>query len=57
MIIPKKTGPIDFKGPAGMMLRGKKVYGLGGTTPNPTGRNTQRIAKSLLDKRKNSNGS
>lgn len=34
-----KNGLIDFKGAAGRMLRGNKVYGTGSNTPNPKGKN------------------
>jgi hypothetical protein len=34
-----KNPQVDFKGAAARMLTGKKVYGAGGTKPNPSGRN------------------
>ena len=46
---------IDFKGAAGRMLRGNKVYGAGGgSSPNPIGRNQHsKAAKAILNKKKN----
>lgn len=47
----QRATKVDFRGAAGRMLRGNKVYNGGATTPNPTGRNSARAAKSLLKKR------
>lgn len=35
----KNNRLIDFKGAAGRMLRGNKVYGNGANKPNPKGKN------------------
>jgi len=45
----KNNRLIDFRGPAGRLLRGNKVYGYGGTSPNPRGKNQySSIAKKAL---------
>jgi hypothetical protein len=50
----KNNSLVDFKGIAGRMLRGNKVYGAGGTKPNPTGRNqwSSRTAHARLMRKK-----
>lgn len=45
----------DMRSTAGIMLRGKNVYGGGGTSPNPTGINGStmpNMAKKLIERRK-----
>jgi hypothetical protein len=43
---------VDYRGIAGTMLRGKNVYGAGGTSPNPSGINQYRKLAALKLKRK-----
>lgn len=40
--------PVDYRGTAGTMLRGKNVYGAGGRSPNPKGINLKRAATQAL---------
>ena len=51
---------VDFKGAAGRMLVGKKVYGAGGgTSPNPSGKNqwaSRAATARILRKKKRKNG-
>lgn len=51
----KKMQPVreqvDYRGVAGMMLRGRNVYGAGGTSPNPTGQNQHSNAAKAYLKR------
>lgn len=45
--------PVDYRGIAGRMLRGNKVYLGGSSSPNPTGRNQHKtMANAYLMRKK-----
>ncbi len=44
--------PVDYAGLAGKLLRGTKIYGGGGTSPNPTGFNQHRKSMTPKDVQK-----
>lgn len=49
-------GLVDSKGLRGVLSRGKPMYP-GATSPNPMGKNSAKVAKLLLKKRKALSGS
>ena len=49
---PYKVPSFDMLGKQGMFLRGRKVYGQGGTSPNPSGRNQWASAAKTYMKRR-----
>jgi hypothetical protein len=46
------TKPVDYRGIAGTMLRGKNVYPGGTTSPNPSGNNQWKNSAEIVLRRR-----